>query len=234
MNEPSPLGYFALVLQLRRSLLATLTLLGTFTAWIAWVDPINVDEALVIALFMQMFAAASGYRERALRGHFDPMLAAGCSRRSVAAAHWTMSVAPGMLGWLMVSAGVAAVQPARWPASVTPSGLVGFLYVSCAAWAVALPLTRYISGVLWVAALLVLAGVGYLRALRDVFLTADATATDILARTGSVLVCPVFLLSDPQAASSLILFLVVLAGALLTAGGALFIARFDVPLRDLS
>lgn len=234
MSAPSPLGYFALVLQLRRSLLATLILLGTLTAWIAWVDPINVDEAIVIALFAQMFAAATGYRERALRGHFDPILAFGWSRVSVAVAHWMLSVAPGVLAWLMVSAGVAAVQPTRWPASLTASGLVALLYVSCAAWAFALPLTRYISGVIWVAALVVLAGVGYVRALRDTFLATDTTVLDVLARAGSALVCPVFLLSDPQVASALILLLVAMTGALLATGGALFIARLDVPLRDLS
>lgn len=234
MNAPSPLGYFVLVLQLRRSLLATLILLGTFTAWIAWVDPTNVDEAIVIALFAQMFAAASGYRERALRGHFDSILAFGWSRASVAAAHWMVSIAPGVLAWLVVSAGAAAVQPARWPASLTASGLVALLYVSCAAWAFALPLTRYVSGVIWVAALVVLAGVGYVRMLRDTFLATDATVIDVLARTGSALVCPVFLLSDPQVANALILLLVALASAVLTAGGALFIARLDIPLRDLS
>lgn len=233
MSEPSPLGYFALVLQLRRSLLATLFLLGTFTAWIAWVDPINVDEAIVLALFAQMFAAASGYKERALRGHFDSILAFGWSRASVAGAHWMVSIAPGVLAWLMVSAAVAAVQPTRWPASITPSGLVALLYVSSAAWAFALPLTRYISGVIWVAALLVLAGVGYVRALRDTFLTTDTSVLDVLARAGSALVCPVFLLSDPQVASAPILLLVALTGALLATGGALFIARLDIPLRDL-
>lgn len=234
MSAPSPLGYFALVLQLRRSLLATLILLGTLTAWIAWVDPINVDQAIVIALFAQMFAAASGYRERALRGHFDPILAFGWSRASVAAAHWMVSIAPGALAWLVVSAGAAAVQPARWPASLTASGLVALLYVSCAAWAFALPLTRYVSGAIWVAALVVLAGVGYVHLLRDTFLATDATVIDVLARTGSALVCPVFLLSDPQVANALILLLVALASAVLTAGGVLFIARLDTPLRDLS
>lgn len=234
MNEPSPLSYFALVLQLRQSLLATPALLGTLTAWIAWVDPINVDEAIAIALFAQMFAAAGGYKERALRGHFDPILAFGWPRRSIAAAHWMLSIAPGGLAWLMVSAGVAAMQPTQWPASLTASGLVAFLYVSCASWAFALALTRYISGVIWIAALLVLAGVDYVRMLRHTFLGTDATVIDVLARTGSALVCPLFLLSDPYAAGAIVLLLVALAGAVLATGGAVFIARLDIPLRDLS
>ena len=233
MSEPPrPIRFFAVALKPSRSLRVALLALVAFALWIAWTEPTEVEQTLVLALVFQMFAAANGYQERAVRGHFDPILAVGRSRPSIAAAHWALSIAPGVVAWLLLTAIVFLVRPSEWPASFTASGLAAFAYVSCLAWALALPLTRYASGVVWIMVLFLLAGGRQLDALREAYAMAGSGWTHVLARAGAAMVCPIFLLANPNAAGSIALLLVLLVAALCTIGGAFFIATLDIPLRD--
>jgi hypothetical protein len=228
------LSFLGEALGSRRSLAATALPLAVGAAWLVWADPDDLDLAVAIALFAQMFAAATGYREQAHRGHFDPVLTLGSSRARVAAGHALLSIAPGAVAWALVTAAVWIARPGAWPSSLTLPGIAAFAYVSCAAWACALPLTRYASGVVWSIALFILAGVGRIGSLRADFLMAGSGWMAMLSKTGAALVCPFFLVSDPLMAGPRVLCFVVVFGGLLAAWGVRFIVRLDIPLKEPS
>src|SRR5262245_4872408 len=92
----SPLRYF-LVVGLHPSL--NLAVLGGVTAvglWTVATSPGEIDSALGMVLFVQMFLASTGFLTRARRGHFDPILACAFDRMSIVISHWYASVIPGV------------------------------------------------------------------------------------------------------------------------------------------
>ena len=232
MTDPSPARFFAVVLRPGRTLgAATFVVLGT-AVWVAVNDRDDIFQVSVLALFVQMFAAATGYRERAFRGHFDPMLVAGSPRRAVAGWHWALSAAPGALVWLVLGAVQSSVGATVPAAPFTLSGVVAFFYVSVVAWAVALPLTRYASGVLWVVALTVLGGFSQLRPLHEAFLTGGTGWRSVLAQAAASLICPMFLIERTPLAALPSLVIVVVVSVAVVAAGAWFIVVSDAPLRS--
>ena len=60
--------------------------------------------AAVPVLFVQLFAAASGFAAPARRGYFDLLLARGERRSLIAVAHWSSSTTPGVAAWLVIVA----------------------------------------------------------------------------------------------------------------------------------
>ena len=84
----SPLRYFIVVaLHPGHNLviLAAVTLLGV---WTIAMSPGELDSALGMLLFVQMFLASTGFLPRARRGHFDPLLTSTQDRRAIVVAHW--------------------------------------------------------------------------------------------------------------------------------------------------
>ena len=54
-------------------------------------------------LLLQLFAASSGFEVPARRGHYDLLLTSGHRRIWVALVHWAISIAPGVLAWLLLA-----------------------------------------------------------------------------------------------------------------------------------
>jgi hypothetical protein len=210
VTEPSPSRFFALVLRPELTIAGSaLVVLGTY-AWVGVNDPSDIRQISVLALMVQMFAAATGYRERVLSGHFDPILVSGSPRAAVAASHWLVSIVPGALVWVLLGT---------------------LLYVSSISWALALPLTRYATGVVWIVVFVILAGGTELQTLHGAFLTDSAEWRDLFAQTGASLVCPMFLLEHTDAARPTTLLLVTMVTAATMAAGGWFVATLDAPLK---
>jgi hypothetical protein len=234
MRRPGLIRFFVVALRSHVTLAATAALLLGMAAWMARNDGQEIGQLSTLALFVQMFAAASGFREPARRGHFDPVLTSGTSRVAVAAAHWAVSVAPGLAVWTALSAVILRVQPHEQPVGFTLPGLVAVLYVSSASWMAALPFTRYASGVIWILALVVLSGMNAVPTLREAFLTYQGGVESSLRQAGAALVCPMFLLAPGSSTDQWSLASILLATTLLIGVGGVFIARLDVPLQDPS
>jgi hypothetical protein len=215
------------------AVLVTACALVAFAASVGWSHPEDADESLAFGLLFQMFMAATGYRERAVRGHLDPVLTRGRSRWSVAAAHGCLSMLPGVLVWLLITGIILVLRPDRHPSSLTVPGLAALVYVSCTAWAFALPLTRYASGVVWLVVLVILAAGTQIEALQRAYTTGGA-GSGILARTGAALVVPVLLIAKPDVADIGSSALVLLAGAASAVAGIWFVTACDAPLRNSS
>src|SRR4051812_39571193 len=95
-------------------------------------DVRTAARTLAPVILLQLFAAASGFRVPARRGHYDLLFTGGVSRLAVAFAHWTMSVAPGVLAWLALVAGERAAGGA---ALTTGGTIVAMVMVSTIPWA---------------------------------------------------------------------------------------------------
>ncbi len=232
MRPPTPWRFFRVVLRPPPTHLAAAGLLLAYGLFLAWDAPGEFDQTIGLALFLHMFVASSGYSERAIRGHFDPILTGRRSRLSIAQAHWAMSAAPGLATWLLL-AGIDLVgRPRHWPAFLTLSALAAFAWVSVAVWTVTLRLIRYAGGVLWLVLVFVIAAAHQMHPLQQRFLTGDATWTEALPKTGVTLLFPAFLVSRPQVAGLRTLALVFGAAVAVWAVGAWLIVRFDGVLRD--
>ena len=118
--------------------------------------PGSGQDAVVTLLLLQMFSASSGFAIPARRGHYDAILTGGSSRTAVVGWHLVMSVAPGLVGWLVLGACELGVGR-----SVVLSGgsIAAMVMVSAAGWAVTVPLPRLSGGVVWL--VLLLAGLGW-------------------------------------------------------------------------
>jgi hypothetical protein len=106
-------------------------------------------DALAPIVMLQLFAAASGFRIAARRGHYDLLLTSGVPRWQVAVTHCVASVAPGLVAWTSVILFDAVThQGSSGGPTVIGSTLV-FLGLSLLAWAVAVPVSRATASVGW-------------------------------------------------------------------------------------
>ena len=147
MIRVSPLRFFLVVSPpaawLRVALAATVVL----ACATLWFNPADVDSAYGGILLLQMFGMSSGYAAQAARGHFDPLLGGGRSRRGTALAHLAATAMPGMLARTIVAS--AAWLLGRFSDAASPSRTVALLLVTSVAWAAGLPLPRLTAGALW-------------------------------------------------------------------------------------
>ncbi|MBI3493709.1 MAG: hypothetical protein HY047_18325 [Acidobacteria bacterium] len=225
--RPSVFKFFALLLRPRLPYLIVAGLVLALGVYLEWIHPDGFEQVVAIALFLQLFAASSGYRERLRRGHFDAILAGRNERWSVAAVHWVMSAGFGLMLWFALGMIDLAGRTGHVPAAFSVTGLVVFLYVSTVAWAVTLPLPKYSGAILWLALLFGLGATQRLHALRQTFSAAGGSWGDTFHSAASSLVCPIFLMVDPPAAGRGVLSLVFLATVVVWLVGAALIHRFD-------
>lgn len=131
--------------------MAAIAVLGLVTLWL---NPSELDSGLGMILFGQMFLASSGFVARARLGHLDPLLAGSLQRTSIVIWDWALSVAPGVIAWLLVAgAGLILGSPAA--ASALAGGrAAGLFVVSSVAWVLGFALPRGAAGMLWMAVLL--------------------------------------------------------------------------------
>lgn len=165
-------------------------------------EPASMDDGLGMVLFAQMFLAATGFVTRARQGHFDPLLVRVADRMWVAAAHWFVSILPGLVAWLVLSAVGWSMGAPRVISAVAGSRAAAFLIVSSAAWVIGFWLPRGAAGILWMALLMVLV-------LQRAELLAVPAGTGSLQtfalHAATILVCPFLLLGrhPPLAAGAL-------------------------------
>ncbi len=227
-----PLRFFWILMRPSVSTSAIVCVLLAFGVYLEGSYADGFDQVVAIALFLQLFSASTGYRDRLRRGHFDPVLISRPGRWRVALAHWTASVALGVLVWVVLGVIDLIGRQGHWPTPFTAAGVAVMLYVSTMAWMVSLPLTRYAGAVLWLAILFALASTQHLQALRQAFSPGADTASGILHSAISALVCPIFLLLDPPATSAAILAVAWLATAFVWSVGATMVGRFDGRLTE--
>lgn len=232
MTAPSALRFFALVVRPPPAILAaSLAIAGGGIYW-ALVDPPQFGQAAALALFFQMFSAATGYRDRLRRGHFDAILTAQRRRLRIAAAHGVVSVAPGMVLWAVLAVIEAALIRQGWPSTLTSSGLAAVAIVSVVAWAIAVVAGRHSAGAIWIAALFVLVSIGRIEQLRYAFLTADMSWLPAARQAAAAILCPFFLLADRGAMTARAFVLLAAAVAAIWLAAAALVARCDGPLEE--
>lgn len=150
------LRFFRAVPPVPSLMLATVGTAVLVAAGAIVVDPARADRALVPVLLLQLFAAASGFAGPARRGHYDLLLARGEGRVRIALAHWSLSIAPGLLSWMLLA--IVETLARGTPGVLLASGTVAALWsVSTIPWALTVALPRFAGAIGWLALLALVA-----------------------------------------------------------------------------
>ena len=100
-------------------------------------------------LLLQLFAASSGFEVPARRGHYDLLLTSGHRRIWVALVHWAISIAPGVLAWLVLAV-VEVTARHGADTNLLASGTCAAMgLVSTMPWAITVRLPRFSGGIGW-------------------------------------------------------------------------------------
>lgn len=170
--------------------------------WTLSYNPAELDSAAGLLLVVQMFLASTGFVSRAFAGHFDTVLVAGRSRRSAALAHWAVSIAPGVAGWMVLAVSALALGGAHAVSAICGRRFIALVIVSNIAWIAGFRLPRGAAGVLWLTLLVAILLQQNLRALSMTINPAfSAWGWDVLV----LLVCPFVLIGDKPAVPSAVL-----------------------------
>lgn len=174
--------------------LAILAAILSLGVWTTMVSPGELDSALGMVLFAQMFLASSGFLPAARRGHFDALLVAKGRRTGPMVWHWVVSTAPGIAAWLALAALGRVVGSPAADSALIGGRAAALAIVSALAWSAGVALTRGAAGVVWLAILLALL-LGRVDPQAPAFLTAFSGAGWIVARQALTLVlCPFVLI----------------------------------------
>jgi hypothetical protein len=167
---------------------------------IVLVEPARTADVLEPLLLLQLFAASSGFAGPARRGYYDMLLARGDRRGSIAAAHWLMSIAPGVASWLAL--GLAEmVSRGAFPGTSYASGTVAAtILISTLPWAFTAALPRFSGAIGWLAVLLMATS---LWRLDEVALDEMAGAGVSVTTSLAVLIHPGLLVGQPLGGSAL-------------------------------
>ena len=164
-----------------------------FGIWTMWYDPGELDASLGLVLVIQLFLVSTGFTARAFSGHFDMLMVAGGSRRRTAAAHWIVSVAPGVFAWLTLALAGLVLGSHAAVSALGGQRVVALVVVSSIAWVVGYRLPRGAAGVLW---LTVLVAILLQHNLRALSMSLDQGQHGWIWETAMVLVCPFVLIGD--------------------------------------
>lgn len=225
----SPLRFFLTIGLHPSHGLAALAAVVLVGVWTIWKSAGELDSALGMLLFAQMFLASSGFLVRARRGHFDLLLTSASGRERVLVCHWLASALPGLVAWVIVCLAAWTLGGSAWSAAALGSRFLAVLIVSALAWMAGLALPPGAGGVLWIAVL-------FAALLRRVdfagWMTGSSTPVVALTRhAAAILVCPFLLLGG----HSRFVASAITAGAgvaLLLVSVWRFGDRFDFYLRD--
>lgn len=234
MTGPTPLQFCRVVVRPSAAALWAWAGVLALAAYLARTDVEGLDQAAGVALLLQMFAASTGFRDAARRGHFDAVLTGGSNRAALARAHAACSLMPGLVVWLAIAGLEAAVRPDRIPTALTPAGLSALAYVSVLAWAVGVTTKRYAAGGAWLLSLVALAAADRLDPLRAAFATGGIGLGGAAAQARAALLCPVFLVGYPGAARAGTVAFVTAVACLSFAAGCWSVVHLDLPLEDVS
>jgi len=234
MTQPHALRFFVTVLRPPASIVGSSLLIAAWAAYLAAVGTGDFRPPYVVLLLCQAFGSSTGFFVRARRGHFDAMLVAPVVRARVGLAHAAVSTTPGLFTWLVLVAIEAVTNRGHWPLGLSLQALAALIYVSALAWAAAIPLSRYSSGVVWMMLAIVLAGAGKLLPLREAYLANTGTWADVWKAAGAALVFPPFMVTESFGPTTAVVVLVFGVAFLAVAIGIRMIAALDVTLVDPS
>lgn len=201
-----------------------------YGVYIARLTPDVYGQVLAIALFLQLFAASTGFRAPLGAGHFDALLVGSPNRWKVAAAHWAVSIGPGALVWVVLAVIELVANPRHMPGAVAPAAVVLLAYASTVVWAISVVAGRLAGALIWLALLFALNASGSMAWFHLAFVPKPDTLAGLARSTASVLVVPVSLVLDPGAVGFGVLALVTLAAALAWLAGATAILRAEAAL----
>jgi hypothetical protein len=146
MTLPHLVRFFIVVPIVPNAMLWTFTLLVIAGCATISTDVSYAERTLAPVLLLQLFAAASGFRVPACRGHYDLLFTSGESRVVIGATHWLMSVFPGVFAWCAL----AATEHAAGGTALMASGtIIALLLVSTVPWSVTMPLPRLTGAIVW-------------------------------------------------------------------------------------
>ena len=227
----SPLRFFVSLCLHPFHYLAALTVVVLIGVWTIAMSTAELDSALGMLLFVQMFLASSGFLVRARRGHFDPILASRSTsgRARVLACHWLASVLPGLLGWTIVYVTAWSLGGA-WSLASVASRFVALLIVSALAWTAGLALPRGAGGALWAGGLV--AALLHRVDFAALSMGSSTPVALLAAHTAAIVLCPFLLLGThpPIAPGAIVAGACSAALLLLTVWH--FADRFDFYLLD--
>lgn len=116
-------------------------------------QPEGAARVLMPLLLLQLFAASSGFAVPARRGHFDFVLTMGESRWRIAAAHWVVSILPGVGGWAVMACVEAAATRGSEISLLSSGSVAAVAITSTVPWALAVSLPRFAVAIGWLLAL---------------------------------------------------------------------------------
>ncbi len=146
-------------------------------------DPSAVVEALTPVLLLQLFAASSGFRFPARRGHYDLLLTSGTPRWQIALAHCLASITPGIVSWLCVAMlELAASHGAHFTAAATGT-CAAFVGSSLLAWGAAVFSSRAAAAIGWLLVMTIPPVARLVSPLRLLGMTAAGSDHFVLAST---------------------------------------------------
>jgi hypothetical protein len=228
----SPLRYFLAVNLHPRHNLAALAGVTGIGLWTVAMSPGELDSALGMLLFVQMFLASTGFVTRARRGHFDPILTSASRRSAVVVSHWFASALPGVVGWAIVASVDWAYGGSAAASALMGRRLLALAIVSAITWTAGFRLSRGAAGALWAALL-----VAVLLRRSDLLgvvptIGGSSSILRVLRHAAAVTMCPFLLLgaATPLAPGSIAVAGCGTAVALLSVWRAA--DRVDIYLRD--
>ena len=151
------LYFFHVVPPVPRLMVTTFGVTALVSALLIVVHPERAAASLMPVLLLQLFAAASGFSVPARRGHYDLLLTTGKSRMCIAAAHWTMSVMPGVAAWIVLVAAELLTTQGTSRTLLTSGSMAAVTVVSTLPWAMTVSLPRFAGAIGWLALLAIAA-----------------------------------------------------------------------------
>lgn len=228
------LRFFVMTFPQTRCVVGGFVVLAALAAWLLTVGSGgDVETALASVLFLQMFAASTGFREPANRGYYDAVLVGGASRHAIGLGHWAASILPGVVCWLAIGLMEPAFRPVPDLVGWQPRAWVALLLVSTISWSISLPLPRFSGGVTWMATIfgLVATGTGMFK-FRAILLANDPpTGTDVLSSSALLTACPFLLLARSAVTEAPLVLLSGLLTSMFALGiGLLYVSRREYRL----
>lgn len=195
---------------------ATLLMNGTHTA-----------SSLAPLFLLQAFASSTGFLVPARRGQYDMLLTSGHHRFGIGVVHWVVSVAPGVVAWLLLALIEQAITGGT-AIALAGGTVVVMLLISTLPWAATVPLPRLGGGFAWLTVVVLVMSM-FSQPGRDPLLMEDGRGP--IARTVTVLICPWLLAGRGLTGNDVIpgAFAVAI-GAISIACGLYWIHRADIPL----
>jgi hypothetical protein len=145
----SPLRFFRVVPTQPTLIVWTFVTVVAIGIMIIVRDPSRSVDIMVPVLLLQLFAASSGFEVPARRGHYDLLLTSGHRRVWIGLVHWTTSITPGVLAWLVLAAVELAASHGAEMRLLASGTCAAMALVSTMPWAITVRLPRFSGGIGW-------------------------------------------------------------------------------------